>query len=412
MSKNAKEIGRILKLQRQIHQLSAWMLVNLDRQDEQLAEKQERVLKALSEGDLALQDRFIRNASQRLKTIAEEQARLTGEIIAAEKELNQVIAEAPVRDLTASLEFGAKLTEFAKAASDFEQARFNTAKARNDYELKSAEERGASEQEIEAIRQRGEQISKDALLARATALETQIGIEKRSLEISQQKALIEANLKVNEARIKLMEQEVAFQQALLTNNPRLIQLEANKLEIARQSLGLTTDSLGLIQQTIPLEQRTLELKQATAVEGLRAEGAAKGMNLEIRTGIDYTKNWNVLAGQTAGQWLQASRNLTDMGRAITTSTGYVDAFGQRVNVAAGSVATIATEAGNATYAIEKAADGSVRIKQVFGEAAGSADKLSGQVVDATGATRGLVAQSQMVPARLDEAVQQAQAMGY
>ncbi|WP_439529115.1 flagellar biosynthesis protein R [Pannonibacter sp.] len=77
MSKNAKEIGRILKLQRQIHQLSAWMLVNLDRQDEQLAEKQERVLKALSEGDLALQDRFIRNASQRLKTIAEEQARLS-----------------------------------------------------------------------------------------------------------------------------------------------------------------------------------------------------------------------------------------------------------------------------------------------------------------------------------------------
>lgn len=77
MSKNAKEIGRILKLQRQIHQLSAWMLVNLDRQDEQLAERQERVLKALSEGDLALQDRFIRNASQRLKSIAEEQARLS-----------------------------------------------------------------------------------------------------------------------------------------------------------------------------------------------------------------------------------------------------------------------------------------------------------------------------------------------
>ncbi|MEH0071255.1 flagellar biosynthesis protein R [Pannonibacter sp. Pt2-lr] len=77
MSKNSKEIGRILKLQRQIHQLSAWMLVNLDRQDEQLAEKQDRVLRALSEGDLAMHDRFIRNASQRLKTIAEEQAQLS-----------------------------------------------------------------------------------------------------------------------------------------------------------------------------------------------------------------------------------------------------------------------------------------------------------------------------------------------
>lgn len=77
MTKNSKEIGRILKLQRQIHQLSAWMLVNLDRQDEQLAEKQDRVLRALSEGDLALHDRFLRNASQRLKTIAEEQAQLS-----------------------------------------------------------------------------------------------------------------------------------------------------------------------------------------------------------------------------------------------------------------------------------------------------------------------------------------------
>jgi septum formation inhibitor MinC len=77
MTKNSKEIGRILKLQRQIHQLSAWMLVNLDRQDEQLSEKQDRVLRALSEGDLALHDRFIRNASQRLKTIAEEQAQLS-----------------------------------------------------------------------------------------------------------------------------------------------------------------------------------------------------------------------------------------------------------------------------------------------------------------------------------------------
>ncbi|ADZ72283.1 hypothetical protein [Polymorphum gilvum] len=77
MSKSSTEIGRILKLQRQIHQLSAWMLVNLDRQDEQLAERQERVLKALSEGELALHDRFIRNASQRLKSIAEEQAQLT-----------------------------------------------------------------------------------------------------------------------------------------------------------------------------------------------------------------------------------------------------------------------------------------------------------------------------------------------
>ncbi|MEI2385837.1 flagellar biosynthesis protein R [Breoghania sp. JC706] len=76
MSDRLRQINRILKLQRQLHQLSEWMLVSLDRKNQTLLENQERVLVSLSGGDLALHDRFIRNASRRLKTLAAEQSRV------------------------------------------------------------------------------------------------------------------------------------------------------------------------------------------------------------------------------------------------------------------------------------------------------------------------------------------------
>ncbi|WP_321503970.1 flagellar biosynthesis protein R [Breoghania sp.] len=76
MSQRVDQINRILKLQRQLHRLSEWVLISLDQKDRTLVENQERVLTSLSGGDLALHDRFIRNASRRLKTIASEQSRI------------------------------------------------------------------------------------------------------------------------------------------------------------------------------------------------------------------------------------------------------------------------------------------------------------------------------------------------
>ncbi|WP_417669130.1 flagellar biosynthesis protein R [Roseibium sp.] len=77
MKKKTHEIARMLKIQQQLCLLSSWLLQKLDGQAEELVEREERVLTALAKGDLAQQDRFIRNAAQRLKTISEEQAELT-----------------------------------------------------------------------------------------------------------------------------------------------------------------------------------------------------------------------------------------------------------------------------------------------------------------------------------------------
>ncbi|MDJ0929498.1 flagellar biosynthesis protein R [Breoghania sp.] len=76
MSDRLRHINRILKLQRQLHQLSECTLVSFDWENKQLMDSQERVFVSLSGGELALHDRFIRNASRRLKTIASEQSKL------------------------------------------------------------------------------------------------------------------------------------------------------------------------------------------------------------------------------------------------------------------------------------------------------------------------------------------------
>ncbi len=77
MKRKTHEIVRMLKLQQQLCLLSSWLLQKLDGQAEELVEREERVLSALAKGELAQQERFIKNAAQRLKTISEEQAELT-----------------------------------------------------------------------------------------------------------------------------------------------------------------------------------------------------------------------------------------------------------------------------------------------------------------------------------------------
>lgn len=76
MSDRLKQINRILKLQNQLRALSEWTLVAIDKEKTEIQESQQRVLASLEKGDLALHDRFIRNASSRLKTLAADESRL------------------------------------------------------------------------------------------------------------------------------------------------------------------------------------------------------------------------------------------------------------------------------------------------------------------------------------------------
>lgn len=77
MARTSHDIERIFKLQKQIHVLSSWLLKKLDGQATELADKEQRILFALSNGDLARHDIFIARAADRLKAILAELGELT-----------------------------------------------------------------------------------------------------------------------------------------------------------------------------------------------------------------------------------------------------------------------------------------------------------------------------------------------
>jgi hypothetical protein len=77
MARNSHDIERVFKLQKQIHLLSSWLIHKLDVQADELAEKEKRILFALSNGDLARHDLFISRAAQRLKHLLGERTEVT-----------------------------------------------------------------------------------------------------------------------------------------------------------------------------------------------------------------------------------------------------------------------------------------------------------------------------------------------
>ena len=77
MARTSHDIERIFRLQKQFHVLSSWLLQKLDGQANELAQKEQRILLALSNGDLARHDLFISRAAYRLKVILAELGELT-----------------------------------------------------------------------------------------------------------------------------------------------------------------------------------------------------------------------------------------------------------------------------------------------------------------------------------------------
>jgi TP901 family phage tail tape measure protein len=108
----------------------------------------------------------------------------------AEAQLNQIIAEAPIRDLEAQVAVGEQLVGLAKALADQEQSRFDVIRSGIEFELAKAEERGASEKEIGDLKKAIDQLHREAAEARFAALTEQQQLETAMLALAQEKARI------------------------------------------------------------------------------------------------------------------------------------------------------------------------------------------------------------------------------
>ena len=274
----------------------------------------------------------------------------------AEKQLAQILAAAPVRNLDAQLAVTQQLVGLGRALADLEQSRFGIIQARGQYELSEAERRGASEAQLRALRQKNDQIEAQALAARFAALVQQQAIEQALLQLSQEKARTEANLAIYNARIELLKQENLLRAAQAKGDLAAIATEQAKYNLAAQVLGVEQSKLSLLQRTQPLEQLIAEATNQTAVNALQAQAASKGW--EISQGAVYknTEAVNKSVAQMAIVTKTAADGSVVITQEFTKTAGQANAVSKQIAAAASGSDLLSKAAAKAAFGFDKASD--------------------------------------------------------
>ncbi len=216
-------------------------------------------------------------AATKVNTAATEEAKKAAEERAkVQAELNRVLAEAPVRNLEAQLAVGKELLSLSQALADREQSRFAITRGNLEFELAQAEKRGASESEIGAIKERIQNLDRQALEARFKALQQEQALQVKMLALSQEKAQLEADLGVQEQRLKIKEAEANLAKAASEAEKALAQTQ---LDLETEKLGIREQQKDLLRQTQPIEKQILEINQETADNNIRAKAAQEGYKI-------------------------------------------------------------------------------------------------------------------------------------
>jgi TP901 family phage tail tape measure protein len=259
-------------------------------------------------------------ATAQQAVLTEEQKKAVQERTKAEDELNKILASAPVRNLEAQLTVGQQLLGLTKAVGDLEQSRFSVAKAGLQFELKALQDRGAGESIIAAKKAEIDQADRAALSARYQALTQQQALEQAMLQLSQEKARIEANLQVLEQKANILKAQADFAKAATDEERAAAQAQIN---LQNQILGVVEEKAGTLAKTQPLERAIAAATAETARNGLQAQAAAEGYRIAADGSLVRTqglansmKNVAVYAGNSATEQERYRRIAEQSGLAI------------------------------------------------------------------------------------------------
>lgn len=257
-----------------------------------------------------------RAGAQAVQQAANEAKNLTAAATAAAGALEQAGINAQRIQLASQV--NDSLLGLGQALQGLEQSRFDIAKARNQFEVQAAQQRGASETEIESIKRNGQLIEARALQARAQSLLSIQELERQSLSLTQERARIEADLAVRAAQVKALEAEAAVKSAAGDEQARALALQ--KLEIAQQVVQLEIQRREALAQTQPIEQQIAAAGAETARNALQAQAAAMGLRLEANGTVTAMQGVN-----QSFQVLATSQGLTEGGqrrlRELAAATG-------------------------------------------------------------------------------------------
>jgi TP901 family phage tail tape measure protein len=166
-----------------------------------------------------------------------------------------------------------------QALVNLEDSRFSIIKSRNDFELKDAQERKASEQELDEIKRRGEEIEAAAMSAKFQGLVAQQGLERDLLALKQQQALTEANSEVRKANAEYKKADLEVTKAINDKNKEAEDQARANLEIKDIDRQIANENLGILQQIQPIQGRIADATNEEAINRALAAAEAKGLQL-------------------------------------------------------------------------------------------------------------------------------------
>lgn len=329
--------------------------------------------------------------AERLRIAKEQNAEKAKELIAQgqlyEATQKNLIAETAGRGSIqqANIELG-------QALVSLEESRFNIVRNRNSFELKDAQDRKASEFELDAIKRRGEAIEQAALNFKYQALVQQQALQTNLLSLQQQQANLEANLTVSTARIEVKKAELALTAAQNTGNAEAIKQAQLALDIANLELEGKNSKLQILGQIQPIEERIANANNNTARNGIIAEAAAKGLQLaadgtfqSVKGTANSFKSYGDSLKVPLAQQGAFAQLAKDVGLEVrTTRDGFVQigqTLGKTSSPAANDIKTYMSDAAKATNAARNQASA---LANNMGSAAGFAEAFYRSLAAASG----------------------------
>jgi TP901 family phage tail tape measure protein len=282
--------------------------------------------------------------------------------------------------------------KLGQALINLEDSRFSIIRNRNSFELKDAQDRKASEAELDAIKRNGEAIEQAALNFKYTALVQQQGLQRDLVSLQQQQATLEANLASNTARLEVKKAELELEAASLSGNAQARQEAELRLQIAQLGLTAADSKLQILAKTQPIEERIANANSETARNGIIAEAAGKGLALasdgtfqKVKATADQFKSVGDSLKVPLAQQGAFAQLAKDVGlRVRDTGKGYYEigqALGKSTAPAANNIRDYMTVAAKAT---EVAKSQTAGLSSNMNRAAGAANSFYLSLAAASG----------------------------
>jgi tape measure domain-containing protein len=216
--------------------------------------------------------------SQRL-AIAKKQNEEKVKELASQAQLAEAVGRTLQAENAGRAEVQQAGINLGQALIGLEDSRFSIIRNRNNYELQEAQKRGASEGEINAIRQQGDEIDRAALTFKFNALLAQQDLQRQILALQQEQARLDAGLASDSARLEVEKAKLGLEQASLSSNAQAIQQAELALRIAELGTQSADSKLQILSKTQAIESLIAGVTNETAQNQIKAEAAAKNLAL-------------------------------------------------------------------------------------------------------------------------------------